>query len=224
MIFIIPIILGAAALVTAGVGVSAGANGVSKLQKAEKIGKSAEQRYKKANKSLEKKFQATQKFAEEYGQLQINVKINTIGRFVKFVRRIDQRIGQRLGQNSSPSHQRFLEGFEGFSAQQFKEFKAEVLDAQSLAVGSLKAVRVASAASQGTLGLIGLFGTASTGTAISGLSGSAAWNATLAWLGGGSLAAGGGGMALGTVVLGGITVGPALMIGGFVALRELLCK
>jgi hypothetical protein len=91
-----------------------------------------------------------------------------------------------------------------------------VLDAQSLAVGGLKVVGVASAASQGTLGLIGLFGTASTGTAISGLSGVAAWNATLAWLGGGSLAAGGGGMALGTVVLGGITVGLALMIGGFV--------
>ncbi len=90
MIFIIPIILGAAALVTAGVGVSAGADGVSKLQKAEKIGKSAEQRYKKANKSLEKKFQATQKFAEEYGQLQINVKINTIGRFIKFISRIDR--------------------------------------------------------------------------------------------------------------------------------------
>jgi hypothetical protein len=216
MIFIIPIILGAAALVTAGVGVSAGADGVSKLQKAEKIGKSAEQRYKKANKSLEKKFQATQKFAEEYGQLQINVKINTIGRFIKFISRIDQRIGQRIGQNSSPSHQRFLEGVEGFSAEQFKEYKAQVLDAQSLALGGLKAVRVASAASQTTLGLIGLFGTASTGTAISGLSGAAAWNATLAWLGGSSLAAGGGGMALGTVVLGGITVGPALMIGGFV--------
>jgi len=161
MIFIIPIILGAAALVTAGVGVSAGADGVSKLQKAQKIGKSAEQRYKKANKSLEKKFQATQKFAEEYGQLQINVKINTIGRFIKFISRIDQRIGQRLGQNSSQSHQRFLEGFEGFSAEQFKEYKAEVLDAQSLAVGGLKVVGVASAASQGTLGLIGLFGTAS---------------------------------------------------------------
>jgi hypothetical protein len=48
------------------------------------------------------------------------------------------------------------------------------------------------------------------------LGAAAAWNATLAWLGGGSLAAGGGGMALGTLVLGGITVGPALMIGGFV--------
>lgn len=38
----------------------------------------------------------------------------------------------------------------------------------------------------------------------------------MAWLGSGSLAAGGGGMALGTLVLGGVTVGPALMVGGFV--------
>ena len=49
------------------------------------------------------------------------------------------------------------------------------------------------------------FGAASTGTAISSLSGAAATNATLAWLGGGSLAAGGGGMAAGTAVLGTIT-------------------
>ena len=47
------------------------------------------------------------------------------------------------------------------------------------------------------------FGAASTGTAISSLSG--ATNATLAWLGGGSLAAGGGGMAAGSAVLGAIT-------------------
>ena len=38
------------------------------------------------------------------------------------------------------------------------------------------------------------FGTASTGTAISALSGAAATNAALAWLGGGALAAGGGGI------------------------------
>lgn len=37
------------------------------------------------------------------------------------------------------------------------------------------------------------------------LSGAAATNATLAWLGGGSLAAGGGGMAAGSAVLGAIT-------------------
>lgn len=45
------------------------------------------------------------------------------------------------------------------------------------------------------------FGTATTGTAISALSGAAATNAALAWLGGGAIAAGGGGMAAGTAIL-----------------------
>ena len=45
------------------------------------------------------------------------------------------------------------------------------------------------------------FGTASTGTAISTLSGAAATNAALAWLGGGTLAAGGGGTAAGSALL-----------------------
>ena len=45
------------------------------------------------------------------------------------------------------------------------------------------------------------FGTASTGTAISTLSGAAATKAALAWLGGGTLAAGGGGTAAGTALL-----------------------
>lgn len=56
-----------------------------------------------------------------------------------------------------------------------------------------------------TMSAVMAFGAASTGTAISSLSGAAATNATLAWLGGGSLAAGGGGMAAGTAVLGTIT-------------------
>lgn len=42
---------------------------------------------------------------------------------------------------------------------------------------------------------------ASTGTAISALSGAAATNAALAWLGGGALAVGGGGMAAGEAFL-----------------------
>lgn len=45
-------------------------------------------------------------------------------------------------------------------------------------------------------------GTASTGTAISALSGAAATNAALAWLGGGAVAAGGAGVAVGSLVLG----------------------
>lgn len=45
------------------------------------------------------------------------------------------------------------------------------------------------------------FGTASTGTAISALSGAVAQRAALAWLGGGALAAGGGGMVAGKALL-----------------------
>ena len=61
------------------------------------------------------------------------------------------------------------------------------------------------------------FAAASTGTAIASLSGAAATNATLAFFGGGSLAAGSLGMAGGTMVLGGLVAGPALMVMGFVA-------
>mgnify|MGYP006274752703 CR=1 FL=1 len=55
----------------------------------------------------------------------------------------------------------------------------------------------------------------STGTAISGLSGAAAKSATFAWLGGGSLASGGFGVAGGTAILGGAIAGPALLVGGW---------
>ncbi len=51
------------------------------------------------------------------------------------------------------------------------------------------------------MGVATTFGVASTGTAISTLSGAAATNAALAWLGGGTLAAGGGGMAAGSAFL-----------------------
>ena len=84
--------------------------------------------------------------------------------------------------------------------------------ANSAAVGTLGA-----AAAMGTPALVtsavGALATASTGTAISSLSGVAATNATLAWLGGGSIAAGGGGMAAGATVLTGITAGATAGVG-----------
>lgn len=62
-----------------------------------------------------------------------------------------------------------------------------------------------------TFAAVGAFATASTGTAIGTLSGAAATSATLAWLGGGSLAAGGLGVAGGTAVLTGVVALPALL-------------
>ena len=72
------------------------------------------------------------------------------------------------------------------------------------------------AAAGATTTVVMALGTASTGTAIPSLSGAAATNAALATLGGGSLAAGGGGMALGASVLGGATLGVGLLVGGFI--------
>ncbi|MFF9429417.1 hypothetical protein [Streptomyces sp. NPDC014746] len=60
------------------------------------------------------------------------------------------------------------------------------------------------------------FAAASTGTAISTLSGAAMTNATLAVLGGGSIASGGGGMAIGAAALNFVTIGPAILVSGLV--------
>lgn len=70
------------------------------------------------------------------------------------------------------------------------------------------------AAAGATSAAVTALGTASTGTAIASLSGVAATNATLAALGGGALSAGGGGMALGSSILSGATLGVGLLIGG----------
>lgn len=94
--------------------------------------------------------------------------------------------------------------------------KADFLEAEEFARQELEAARksatlagtgitagaaVASMAPSAALCVATTFGTASTGTAISTLSGAAATKAALAWLGGGTLAAGGGGTAAGSTFL-----------------------
>lgn len=85
-----------------------------------------------------------------------------------------------------------------------RNFNAGLNSAISVGVGSIAGGTMA----VGAWSLVTLFGSASTGAAISGLSGVAATNATLAWFGGGALAAGGAGMAGGMTVLGGIVAIP----------------
>ncbi|MBD1880543.1 hypothetical protein [Coleofasciculus sp. FACHB-T130] len=212
MIFVIPIILGAVALATAAFGGVKAAEGIGNMNEAKEIGERAQKRYEQAVSELKADWEATNKLAEEYGQLQLDVMMRTIGRFVAFI--------ERIGQRNKKSEKEFLEGLEGISIQQLQEYKTAAIEAQEFFIGGAKAVGAAAAGYGGAMGLATSVGVASTGTLIGGLSGAAAWNATLAWLGGGSLAAGGGGMALGSIVLGGITVGPAVLIGGFVLAGE----
>jgi len=100
---------------------------------------------------------------------------------------------------------------------EFVEMKNMVNFAGSLAGGAVAGTAGGALAAFGAYGAAQALAFASTGTAIASLSGVAATNATLAFFGGGSLAAGGLGVAGGTAVLGGLIAGPALMIVGIVA-------
>ena len=102
-------------------------------------------------------------------------------------------------------------------SQDFEELEGLATFATSLAGGIAGGAASGAAIAFGAFGAAQALATASTGTAITALSGVAATNATLAFFGGGSLAAGGLGMAGGAAVLGGLVAGPALLVLGFVA-------
>ncbi|MDJ0615260.1 MAG: hypothetical protein QNJ63_00720 [Calothrix sp. MO_192.B10] len=212
----IPLILGAIAIGTGVVGAGAAGVGIYGMNEAKEIGERAQKRHEDAVRDLKEYWEGTNKLAEEYGQFQLEVMKHTIGRFVNFIERNRMKAKQ--------SEKEFLEGLDGISIPQIKEYKTAALEAEQFFKGGAKAIGAATAGAtagySGAMSLATSVGVASTGTAISGLSGAAATNATLAWLGGGSLAAGGGGMALGSLVLGGITIGPAVLIGGFVIAGE----
>lgn len=95
--------------------------------------------------------------------------------------------------------------------QQVEKIEADYKVAQAKTIGGGAAgasagVAVVALGPSAAMGIATTFGVASTGTAISSLSGAAATNAALAWIGGGSLAAGGGGMAAGNAFL--VLTGP----------------
>lgn len=77
----------------------------------------------------------------------------------------------------------------------------EVKSGASAAAGIAGGAAVASLAPTAAMWVATTFGTASTGTAISALHGAVATKAALAWLGGGALSAGGGGVVAGKALL-----------------------
>lgn len=97
---------------------------------------------------------------------------------------------------------------------EFVELKNMVNFAGSMAGGAVCGSACGALVAFGAYGAAQALACASTGTAIASLSGAAATNATLAFFGGGSLAAGGLGMAGGSMVLGGLVAGPALLVMG----------
>jgi phage shock protein A len=203
---LVPVLLGGASVAAAAFGLKKGHDGIQGIRDAERRGAQAKAQHAEAAAAVEAARQRLQERAQAFGLRKERAVTGLLSDMLRFLELIQQRARARSVEVLEEVH---------ISREELGAFRAQVLDARFAFGAAPAALAAGAAAGQGALGAIGLFGAASTGTAISGLSGVAATNATLAWLGGGSLAAGGGGMALGSAVLGGVVVGPAVFVTGY---------
>ncbi len=173
------------------------------------VSSSASSIFDKANKSLESERESCNKVLEDYGRKKLQAFNSNIPNFIGLFSQIkDVEFSEKTA----------IDSFDAsiFTSQTFKELKEEYAMLKSSGLGLGAGLTGGAATAFGAYSGTMMLATASTGTAISSLGGAAATNATLAWLGGGSIATGGGGMAVGMAVLGGLVAGPALAIFGSV--------
>ncbi|CAA6815818.1 MAG: Unknown protein [uncultured Campylobacterales bacterium] len=163
----------------------------------------AELIYNEASDELEQERISTDNNLEKFGKLKVITYRDTLGDFIEIfskIKNVNFENNMNINETMSIDQSSIL------------KIKDSVFEIQNLLGGGITSIGGGVATGFGAYSSVGILASASTGTTISSLSGIAAKNATLAWLGGGSLATGGGGMALGTIVLGGITVTPAFAI------------
>lgn len=227
---LIPIILGVAAAGSALFGAKKAVDAHDDFQEAKNLREKADSIANRANDALERHRRATNTAIERYGKTK-QESILLVDRFATSICRPDEngegrvRIGRKFAILISKEEEISILKAVNAIDQNLSYADAEALvtssaleiEAFSTIFKSATSGSLAGLAAGGASWLgVSTLGAASTGTAISGLSGAAATNATLAWLGGGSLASGGLGMAGGTAVLGGLVVAPVLLVGGMV--------
>lgn len=200
---LVPLILGAGAVAAGAYGAKKGAQAKTDFDRAKRIFREAENKLEEADETLEEM------------RLKTNERLTILGA---------TRIA--VVEQCYLPFKKALEGIKNIEFSQIPELSGidienRLLELDKLSVSLHEIVSgIGAAGTSGALTALAAYGgtqmlaAASTGTAISTLSGAAATNATLAWLGGGSLATGGLGMAGGMVVLGGVVAGPILAVGG----------
>lgn len=204
----VPFILGGIAAAAAVTGVAKGVRGVIDNNEAKELNEKAQNIVKNAESNLEKSRQFSQESLEQLGQAKINILKVSVKKFLEMfgqIKNVDFKHDGDLGNLSLTD----------FDVADFAMLKQEVSFIASSGLGLASGLTGGALAAFGAYNGVMALGVASTGAAISGLSGAAATNATLAWLGGGSLAAGGYGIAGGTMVLGAVAAGPAMLIAGW---------
>lgn len=204
----LPFVIGGIAAVAGAAGVGSGIHGGVKMKKANDTMKLAREKQEAAIRRFENKNKEATEIMDQIGKRELKI-LESFDKFSSLIEKIQGR----------PEFKTYSVG-----GIKLPEYESEELKNISAGAGVLlgglggAAAGTASgfAAAGATTSAVMALGTASTGTAISTLSGAAATNATLAALGGGATAAGGGGMALGTAVLGGATLGVGLLVGGVI--------
>ena len=205
----LPLLFIGIAAATGGVGIGKGVKAGIDNARADSINKEATASVQNATDMLNRQREACGKALRLLGEEKMFVLNSSIDSFLKAFTQI---------KNVDFTDSEGLEELRKFhiDEKEFAELKSMVNFAANVAGGVLAGGAGGALVAFGAYGAAHAFAAASTGTAIAALHGVAASNATLAFFGGGSLAAGGLGMAGGAAVLGGLVAGPALLVLGFV--------
>lgn len=206
MVVFVPLVIGAAALAGVG-GVGAGVKGVADGHKAQGLNENTAERQRIAAQNLETLREECGRALDELGREKISVLDTSMKHFLDSFGRLKN---VELRDSSGLDELKRLHIDEA----SFEELRKLSDMAVEIVKGGVAGLAAGSLTAFGAYGLAMHFATASTGAAIAGLHGAAAANATLAFFGGGALAAGGMGMAGGMAVLGGLVAGPALLVFG----------
>ena len=204
----LPLLLGGAAAIAGAVGIGSAVHGGVKMKEANDTMKLAENKHKEAIARFEAQNKKTTTDMDRLGKMELEI-LDSFQRFSNIFEQIHNR----------PEFKSYNKEDVSIPAYNAEELKQVSVGAGVL-LGGLGGAAVGTAggfaAAGATTAAVMALGTASTGTAIASLSGVAATNATLAALGGGAIAAGGGGMALGTTILGATTLGVGILVGGII--------
>ena len=205
----LPILFIGTALATGAFGASKTAKAVTDNKKAKNIILSANELVESCQAELERQREEVSFSLEMLGEEKVSVLNTTVKDFVSTfekIKNIDFRDSEGLDEIKNLQ----------IDKKEFEELKELGNFAAEVAGGATAGVAGGALTALGAYGAASALATASTGTAIATLSGAAATNATLAFFGGGSLAAGGLGVAGGMMVLGGLVAGPALAVMGLI--------
>ncbi|MFC5707157.1 hypothetical protein [Aeromonas eucrenophila] len=200
----LPFILGAAAIAAAGFGAKKGYDGYQDKSLANDILEGARSKYEKAKDSFDTVNEQTTTDLELLGSLQLK-----IGSDFKEFRKLSNDILAKINAANNKDI--------AFTLPKHKLVKIDELALSTTAyLGKIAGAGVGgAAAAYAVYGGVMALAAASTGTPIAALSGVAAYNAAMAAIGGGSLAAGGFGMAGGAMVLGSVVAAPIIAIAGW---------